>query len=408
MVAPPQNNIGSGWKRHVPAFFVAMGHGGTHWVIGTLYILLPFIAKDLQLSYAEAGSLVATYHAFFFLATAGSGSVVDIGGRRVRIQVTSLLIGAASLVAVGYAPHLIWLMAAVAFMGMTNNLWHPAAISYLSQLYLGGRGFALAIHSLGASVGDILAPMAAGYLLVHFTWQNVASLSALPVLVMAGLLFAVLARTDTGVKVQKNGTETKSKAYLKGLGVLLRDPAIIGLCVMAGFRSMTQNGLLVFIPLYLVDVLNAGATTTGFTMAVLQGGGIAGALASGLLSDKIGRQPVALISLMGTTAAVAALTMVDDRYAFIGIVSVLGIFLFSARPVIQSWSMDLSPPAMQGSAISVLFGVQSGFAMTLPIIGGIVADEYGLGAVFYLLTATVFVATVITLVLPNTREQLES
>jgi hypothetical protein len=40
-----------------PAFLVGLGHSATHWIIGTFYVLLPFIKEDLGLSYAETGGL---------------------------------------------------------------------------------------------------------------------------------------------------------------------------------------------------------------------------------------------------------------------------------------------------------------------------------------------------------------
>ena len=55
-----------------PALLAAVGHGGTHWVAGIFYVLLPFITRDLGLSYAEAGTLVAVFHGAAFVANCGS------------------------------------------------------------------------------------------------------------------------------------------------------------------------------------------------------------------------------------------------------------------------------------------------------------------------------------------------
>ena len=149
------------WKGQGPAFLVASGHGATHWIIGTFYVLLPYITETLGLSYAQAGGLVTLFHVSAFAANVGSGAVVDIRGRRVLIQCASLVIGAASLMAVGLAHKAVWLIPLVMLIGATNNVWHPAAISYLSQCYPNNRGYALSIHTLGASIGDTIAPVAA-------------------------------------------------------------------------------------------------------------------------------------------------------------------------------------------------------------------------------------------------------
>lgn len=68
--------------------------------------------------------------------------------------------------------------------------------------------------------------------------------------------------------------------YFSGLAELLRDKAVLGLCPMAGFRTMTQNGLLVFLPLYLADVLGVGPFLMGVALMAMQVAGmIAGPIA---------------------------------------------------------------------------------------------------------------------------------
>jgi sugar phosphate permease len=67
-------------------------------VAAVFYILLPFITRDLDLSYTEAGLLGAVFHGSAFLANFGSGMVVDISGRRVVFLIVSLVSGALALI----------------------------------------------------------------------------------------------------------------------------------------------------------------------------------------------------------------------------------------------------------------------------------------------------------------------
>ena len=103
----------------------------------------------------------------------------------------------------------------------------------------------------------------------------------------------------------------------------------------------------------------------------------------------------------GTTIVVTFLAVAQSEYLFIAGVSVLGFVLFAIRPVIHSWMMDLTPPSMHGSATSALFGIQSALSLIIPLLGGWVADLYGVGAVFYLLAATMLTANVLVAMLPN-------
>ena len=45
------------------AYLVGLGHGGTHWIMGTIYIILPFIGRELGLSYAEIGAIFTAMNA---------------------------------------------------------------------------------------------------------------------------------------------------------------------------------------------------------------------------------------------------------------------------------------------------------------------------------------------------------
>ena len=85
----------------------------------------------------------------------------------------------------GLANNIWMIIAMLVFIGATNNLWHPAAISYLSTLYPEQRGYVLSIHTVGASMGDMIAPLIAGFLLVGLTWKATAAVSGVPIIIIA-------------------------------------------------------------------------------------------------------------------------------------------------------------------------------------------------------------------------------
>lgn len=110
-----------------PMLLMGLGHGATHWIAASFYALLPFITRDLGLSYAEAGTLVSVFHVASFLANFGSGLAVDISGRRVALQIASPVLG-----------------------GMVADRWGLPAVFYL-----------LAALMLAANIVAALLPAAA-------------------------------------------------------------------------------------------------------------------------------------------------------------------------------------------------------------------------------------------------------
>ncbi len=396
------------WRQQGPIILVGMGHGATHWLLGTFYLLLPFIARQLDLSYTQAGLLVSAVHASAFATNLVSGMVVDVTGRRVPILVASLCIGALAMSGFGVAGGVLGLLPLVVLIGCTNNLWHPAAISYLSRRFPEQRGYALSIHALGANSGDALAPLAIGALLLWLSWPQAAMAAAVPTLAVALFLFTTLPRQSMVQRQdgqnpagpQHSGEGMSMAAYWRGLGALIRDRAVLSLCLVAALRTMTQAGLLAFLPLYLSNSLGAGPLLLGAALAAMQLGGVLAAPIAGAWSDRIGRRPIILAGLSASTVVIASLAAIGHTGTFIAGISVLGFVLFAVRPVIHSWLMDLTPPNLGGSATSLMFGSQALLATAAPILGGIIADTWDLAAVFYFLAGSLLAANLALVLLP--------
>lgn len=387
-------------KNQAPIYMMGLGHGATHWIAGAFYIILPALTKDLGLSYTEAGLLVSIFFVSSFAANFGSGVVVDVTGRKVIFQVLSLVIGGGALAVFGLTGLYVVLAAMVALIGATNNLWHPPAIAFISERYPGNRGYALAIHATGASVGDMVAPAAVGFLLLYFTWQGAAAVSTLPVFVIVCVFFIYLMPMDRPAP----GTARRTmggRDYFSGMAKLVRTPAVVGLCLMAAFRSMAQAGLVMYLPFYLADVLKVSPWLMGMTIMGMHLGGVIVSPIAGSLSDRIGRRPVVMAGLTATTALIVLLPVIPDAKVFVFAVSALGFVLYAVRPVIHSWMMDLAPPAISASATSLLFGTQSALTMLMPVVGGAVADAYGLTEVFYVIAGIMLVANMMVILLPR-------
>jgi sugar phosphate permease len=367
------------------------------------YLLLPFIAKDIGLSYTDAGLLVSIFHLSSLVANFGSGLMVDITGRRIVFQIVSLIVGGAALLTFGLVREFLLLTALVILLGVSNNLWHPPAIAFLSDRYPGNRGYALSVHALCANLGDTIAPLAVGALLLILTWQGTAVIGAAPVFLVTLIFALCLFKSDQPDRTGPTN-RLEFRHYLAQVGGIARNRTVLGLCLMSGMRNIAQNGLYVFLPLYLVNELGSGPLWMGITMTALQVGGLVAAPVAGAWSDRIGRRPVVLAGLTTTTIVIAAMTFAQNDIVLVVAVSLLGFALFAVRPVIHSWMMDLVPREIAGSATSILFGTQALLTMIMMPVGGLIADLYGLHMVFYCLAGTILLANLIVYWLPANRQ----
>ena len=380
-------------------FLLALGHAATHWTAATVYILLPLIKDSLGLTYAQAGFFLTVFHICSFLANFASGIAVDMSGRRVLVQIVALVMGGLATFVFGLTSIYVVLCLMVGFMGAAVQAWHPGAISYLAEHYASRRGYVLSIHAMGANAGDAVAPMVAGILLTWLTWNTTALVNAVPALLTAGILAVTLLPKDR--PASRGGEPMSIKRYFAGYWALLRDRAVLALTMTAAFRTMAQVGLFAFLPLYIADVMKASTVFMGAALMTIQIGGFIAAPLAGIWSDRIGRRPIVFGALGLSTIVLVLLTFIGDPTVYVAAISVLGFFLFAIRPVVQSWMMDMVPGEFAGSATSLMFGVQAILGAIAPILGGVIADRYGLVVVFYVLAGIMFFANILVLFVPR-------
>jgi predicted MFS family arabinose efflux permease len=260
---------------------------------------------------------------------------------------------------------------------------------------------------MGGNLGDALAPLAVGALLAVLSWRSIVILNVIPGLVMASLILFYLGTLRIGgAKAKHRIAEEKHhgqslREYFRGLSELLKNRELLMLSLGSGFRSLTQNGLLTFLPVFLAYEMGYSPFWVGFCMFVLQAAGFAASPVAGYLSDRMGRRRILMTSMLMTAVVLAFMAFAGRSLAFVLLIAVLGFFLYAIRPVLQAWTLECTPQKMGGTSIGVLFGVQAVGSSIGPAIGGVLADQYGLMSVFFFLAVTIVVANMFIFFMPS-------
>ena len=387
-------------------WLISAGHGLTHWYPATFYILLPLIGKELGLSYTQIGFLMSAQHIAGALSNLPGGMIVDAIGKKGYLM-------AASLFWVGFPyalmslSHSMWmLVVCVMLVGIGNNLWHPAAIPTLAHQYPQRKGLVLSFHGMGGNVGEAIAPLAAGALLAWFSWREVVIINIVPGLVMATLIVVMVGALNTAREtnddVNGGGDQSWSmRQYLADLMSLVRNRALMLICVSAGFRTLTQTGLLVFLPVYLAYEQGYSPIAVGVCMTVLQVAGLIAGPIAGHLSDKIGRQKVVLSSMLLTGATIIGMVFAGQSLAFIVFVALVGFFLYAMRPVMQAWAVENTPKRLAGTGVGLQFTILSIGGSIGPALFGVVADTWDVYMAFYFLAGTIIAANLLVFFVPH-------
>jgi MFS family permease len=372
-------------------WLITIGHGLTHWYPATFYLLLPLIGAELGLSYSQIGLIMTCKYIASAVANVPGGVLVDTVGRKGLLMGVSLFWIGFPYLLIGFTNTYIMLLAWIALVGFGNSLWHPTAIPTLGRRYPDRKGLVLSVHGMGGNVGDAVAPVVIGAALTVLTWREVVVLNVVPGLVVAALLFVFLGSMRLGSKNTPVDTQSFG-AYLAGLKDLFRSRSLVLLSTGSAFRTMTQSALLTFLPVYLANDMGYSPFWVGACLFALQAAGFAASPVAGHLSDRMGRKHILMTSMAASALVLAAMALSGGSPLFVALVAVLGFFLYATRPVIQAWMLEATPKNMGGSSIGVLFGAQAVGGALGPLLGGMVADRFGLAAAFYFLAATIVVA----------------
>lgn len=397
-------------------WLITLGHSLTHWYPATFYLLLPIIGNELGLSFSQIGLIMTCQYIAGAVANVPGGVLVDTVGRKGLLMGVSLFWVGFPYLLMSFSHSYLMLLGCVALVGVGNSLWHPTAIPTLARRFPERKGFVLSLHGMGGNAGDALAPLVVGGLLAVMTWREVVVLNVVPGLVMSLLILVFLGTLQLGAKRSSppGGAATAVPAapagdlegqsfasYLSGLRQLFRNRSLVLLSTSGAFRSMTQNALLTFLPLFLAREMGWGMAAVGVGMFALQAAGLAASPVAGHLSDKLGRRSVLVASMAMTAVVLVFMAVAGKSPAFVFFIAVLGFFLYAIRPVIQAWTLEATPKNMGGSSIGILFGAQSLGAAVAPLAGGLIADRWGLSATFYFLAATIVCANLFILAMPK-------
>jgi MFS family permease len=383
-----------------PALLLMSGHAATHWMTGVFYILLPFVREDYGFSYLQVGLLLGAFEAGVFVCSLASGPLVDMTGRRVVFQVLALVVGGLAMAALSVSSNFVLFVLMAALIGGATQFWHAPATAFLSFYYTSNWGYVVGIHGMGANVGEAIGPLIAGVVIAHGGWKMGTLVPAAASLLTALMLFILLLPKDAPSDGKKAEGLTFSQ-YFDGFMGLLKNFGVMTLCVMMGVRSTAQLLVRLFVPLYMRDVMGAGASLIGMVYAIMHVGGMIANPIGGVASDRFGRKPILVVALLIGTVLILALTVIGNDVLFVVGIGFLGFTLYGTRPVTQSWILDLVPRNLHATSVSLRSVIQSVFGIGAPALGGWLADHYGLLNVFYCIAVLLLIANALTFLVPE-------
>ena len=402
-------------RSFLEVWVITIGHALTHWYPATFYVLAPVIGNELGLSYTQIASIVTAQAIAGALSNIPGGIICDAVGRKGLMMALSLAwIGFPYMIMAASSAY--WMLLACAILiGVGNTIWHPTAIPTLARRFPERKGLVVSIHGMGGNVGDAVAPFVAGALLSGvalgtainipaISWRQVMIFNVIPGIFMSIAILWYLGKLQMDGKAKAGDNALSLGEVIGGFSGLLKNSTLMMLATSSAFRSMTQGSLMVFVPLYLANIMGYSSWAVGAAMMGLQLCGFVAAPIAGSMSDKVGRRNIMMTSMLMTAVVLVFMVFAGGTPACVFFVALLGFFLFAIRAVLQAWTLDATPKNMGGSAIGLLFGIQAVGTAIGPLVCGILADQYGLLSTFYFMAFTIVIANVFVFFIPDIRD----
>ena len=306
----------------------------------------------------------------YVLLSIPAGMLADRFDRRMILLVTDLargacMLGMAWLVATnGPIPALIGLSILAACF---SSFFYPALGAYIPNLVTDERQLGPA-NSAWASLdnlGFIVGPVIGGLLLAAGGATFAFLINAATFVVIAAVLWSlppsrnVRAATDARTDAVDPAPSPSMPEDPPGAVDPRRVPSLIGLAAIRTVDYAIFGGVGMLTVIYATDILQAGEAATGYLNAAIGIGGVAGALASGLLVLRR-----SLMAPLVAGAAVTALGALVLGFAHLLAVAMIAIVLISAGHFVfevigATLLQRLTTDAVRGRAVGTMMTLTS-------------------------------------------------
>lgn len=351
-------------------------------------------------------AFVASFGATKALANLAAGALADRVGRR-PVLLWGWLIGLFVPIIVIAAPTWGWIVFANALLGVNQGLcWSTTVIMKVDLVGPMRRGLALGLNEFAGYVAVGLAALVGA--------QAAAATSLRPepfalgaIVAAVGALLSLLTR-DTAPYARSEASDVGAAPSVTTLRSLFADvswrrPALFS-ASQAGLANNLNDGVAWgLLPLFFMDA-GLGLQEVGILAAVYPAVWGVGQLATGALSDAIGRRPLIATGMVMQSCALAALVPFEGFAPWVVAMVSLGLGTALVYPTLLAVIADVVHPSRRASATGVYrFWRDAGYVAGA-LFAGMIADRLDASwAIEGVAALTLASGIIVLLRLPETR-----
>ncbi len=376
-------------------FLVILGFGAFNIIRPYLVLALKGVLTELpeEVASIDAGEAVVEMGLMMsaFMATRSIMSIVG-GWIGDVIERKKLIILGLSLYVVvgllyGVVPSINMLILLRALQGVASGLVWPVAEALLADTVPSEfRARAISIYVMASNIARIIGPsigVVAYTFAVHFlgfkdplnafrTPTVLISIFSLP-----ALIASLTIKGDGGGRIRSGGG-LSLRDYFKGFSQLAAKArrSLIVIFINGISNGIAMGIFMSIATVYAIEYIVKDPALLGGLMTIASIAGLISAYPASWLSDKIGRKPVVIASMIISRTSIILYPFTWD-FTTLTLIYIARVAAFNiSRPVMQALQADITPKTIMGR----VFGLQQAFSnigmFVGPIIGSYLYYEY--------------------------------
>ena len=340
--------------------------------------LYPVIKETYRLDFAQVGLITLAFQVTSSILQPLLGYVTD---RRPWPYAMVAGMGAtlAGLVGLAFAASYGWVLLSAALVGLGSAVFHPEATRIARHAAAGRQGLAQGVFQVGGHAGYATGPLLAAAVVIpngqtSLSWFSGVAILAMALMAWTAGRYAAMRRAQASQereRVADLGARTPSRRVLLLMAVLI---------VLLFSKNAYTASFTSYYTFYLIERFGVSVQASQLMLFLYLVVGALGVIVGGMVGDRIGRNRVIWLSILGSLPFALLLPHVDLLWT--GVLSVVISFIMaSAFSAILIYAIDLVPHRI-GLVGGLFYGLAFGLGGVAAAGLGVLGDRVGIPTVF--------------------------
>jgi len=372
-------------------------------MVGLERSILPALAE--QEFHLVARTAMLSFIIVFGVAKAltnyGAGRLSDRWGRR-HVLVAGWVVAAPVPFMLMWAPTWNWVLVANLFLGISQGLtWSTTVIMKIDLVGSKQRGLAMGINEFAGYVAVAVSALATGWVATAYGVR--------PQPFYLGVGYVVIGFALSAFVVRETRHHVSHEAALAGPAppggmpsarevfwrTTLGDRNLSSIS-QAGLVNNLNDGMAWGLFPLVFAAAGMNLAQIGMLAAVYPASWGLGQLATGALSDRLGRKPLIVWGMWLQAAGIGVVALARGYTGFVAGGLMLGIGTAMVYPALLAAIGDVAHPAWRASAVGVYrLWRDLGYAIGA-LVAGLTADAFGLSAALWVIAALTFISGLVS------------